>query len=297
VTEFSIVTPIKGTKEEQKIISKTLPFYYSVGPSEVILSVDDPPEDEGVISEIKSIIENHHAQEITRILKVKVGGEGWNDQQMKARYTGFLKAEYDRILQVDVDLIINKNVLKAVELVGKNNVGLASCSRLPLPKNFLNFYRLFARIAMHYLRESRFAGLYAVWKPFWLEVEPKEVAKKYTKIKAKVRDGKPVTIADFYAPGDDTHLNDLMAKKYRCVYLKDIGGLVLADEWENRPFIQYCKGVYFASLGRRMLPTLAKTIIRAHPYYFCGYLHGRGVKGDSQFSFSWHHKAEGGANA
>jgi hypothetical protein len=70
--KFSIVIPIKGTVEELKLISRTLPSYYTVKPSEVVLSIDHPPEDGRVIPKIESIMKSNHAEKLTRILKIKV---------------------------------------------------------------------------------------------------------------------------------------------------------------------------------------------------------------------------------
>jgi len=301
--KFSIVIPIKGTTDELKLIPRTLPSYYAVKPSELVISIDDPPEDERIIPKIESIMKSHHAEELTRILKIKVGDGRWNDQQMKARHTGFLKAKYNRILTGDIDLVINKNVLKTIRLVGKNNVGLVSCSKLRVPHDFLSLYRLFSdtlltKVVHHFTRHfgaTSFAGLYTVWKPYWIEVEPVELAKKFVKLKAKVRDGKPVDMVDFYGAGDDTYLRDLMIEKYRCVYLRDIGGMVLTDPWEERPIIQYGKGVYFAGQGRKLVVSLGRAIIRVQPYYFCGYIHGRRIKDAEKVEFAWSHTMKGGA--
>jgi hypothetical protein len=283
--EFSIVIPIKGTSEELKFIDKTLPSYYAVNPSELVISIDDPPEEKAIMPKIKAVAKSCRAEEKTRILNIKIGNNGWNDQQMKARYTGFLNAKYDRILTGDIDLVINKNVLKAVKLVGKDGIGLVSCSKLRVPHDFLSFYRMFGEMVLKKVAHrfpnfgaTSFTGLYAVWKPYWLDVLTIDVAKKFTKLKSKVRQGLPVTVSDFYGSGDDTFLRDLMVKKYKCVYLTDVGATVLTDPWEDRPIIQYGKGVYFASMGRKMIISVGRAIVRAQPYYIVGYLHGRKIK-------------------
>jgi|GEM_PF-2386634 len=281
-TEFSVVIPIKGTKEETKMISRTLPSYYSINPAEVVLVVDDPPEDSRIIPLIQKIAEKCDAKKITRIIRVPKGG--WGDQQMKARRTGFLHAKYNRILTGDIDLIINRNVLKAIEKVG-NGIGLVSCQKFRMPRNILSLYRLFTETMLRILSNvikrkvgaTSFTGLYAFWKPYWLEVEPLSLSKKFVKLKAKIREGKPVEISDFYGAGDDTFLRDLMVKKYKCVYLKDIGAIVLSDPWEDRPIIQYGKGVYFAKRGRSLIVSLARSIIRAQPYYLIGHVHARKI--------------------
>lgn len=301
--KFSVVIPVKGTSDEVKVMPRTLPSYYAVKPHELIISIDNPPEDERIIPLIEEIAENHNTTEITKIVKVKVGGEGWGDQQMKARYTGISNATFNRVLTGDIDLIINRNVYKALKLVGKNNVGLASCSKFRIPHDFLSFYRLFSdsfiKTVIHHFKKTfgatTFTGLYAFWKSFWEDVMPIEKAKSFVKFKAKVRKGESVNISDFFCKGDDTFLKDLMIEKYKCIYLEDIGGLVLTDPWENRPIVQYGKGVYFANQGRGLVVSLARALMRGQPYYFCGYLHGRKIKDISGFQFAWTHKIKGGA--
>ena len=284
--EFSVVIPIRGTEEELQLIPKTLPSYYAIQPSEVVLSVDEPTEDSRIVPMIKAVMQRCGAEGITRILRIKKGGVGWGDQQTKARRTGFLEAKYNKVLTGDIDLIINRNVLKAIELVGQNNIGLVSCSKFRVPHDFLSIIRLFGdtflKQVIHRFEKqfgaTTFTGLYSFWKPFWMEVEPIEKAKKFVKLKAKVRDGKPVDTSDLYGAGEDTFLRDSMCEKYECRYLKEIGGLVLTDPWEDRPIIQYGKGAYFAGQGRGLLVSLGRAIIRVQPYYMCGYLHARRMK-------------------
>jgi len=114
-------------------------------------------------------------------------------------------------------------------------------------------------------------------------------------LKAKIREGKLVEASDFYGAGDDTFLRDQMIKKYKCIYLKEIGAAVLSDPWEDRPIIQYGKGVYFAQKGRSLLVSLARAIVRAQPYYLCGYIHARRIKDASKYVFPLAHKIKGGA--
>jgi len=77
---------------------------------------------------------------------------------MKARRTGFLNAKYDRILTGDIDLIINRNVLKAVEKVGN----VLSLYRL-ITETML---RIFSNVIKRKMGATSFTGLYAFWKPY-----------------------------------------------------------------------------------------------------------------------------------
>jgi hypothetical protein len=295
--KFSIVIPIAGTKREAELIPLTLPSFYSVNPSEMIIAIDSPPRCE----EARTVLEKTVCEcdgKNTRILDVEIGG--WADQQVKARRMGFQAAKYERILTADIDLlIVNKNaVLKAVNMVG-NGVGLVSCSKFRFPHDFLSFTRLCSSEILRRLSVIRkrmnataFTGLYAFYRPYLEEVESLERVKKFQKLKEKVRNNQSLALADFFGAGDDTLLRDEMKQKYRVVYLKEIGAFVLTDYWEDRPMVQYGKGIYFAVRGRKTLTALGRAFIRLQPYYFAGHLYGEKLvkRGLVQKKFLWEMK-------
>lgn len=282
--EFSVVIPVKN---EVDLIPRTLPSYIALRPRELIIGIDKPASKE-LMEAIRRVSRRYEAEGIIRVIQVPKGG--WGDQQMKVRRTGFLKARSNRILTGDIDLIVNRNVLKAIALVGKNSVGMASCSKLRLPHTLLGIYRLFgefflkvylhriANLAGKSMAATGFTGLYAIYKPYWLDAEPIEEAKKYSMVKRKIRQGRQLTLADFMLTGEDSFLRDHMIKKYKAVYLPDIGASVLSDPLEDQPIIQYTKGIYFAMAGRNMLATLGRTFFRMQPYYLVGYIYGKRLK-------------------
>jgi len=270
----------------------TLPSFYSVNPSEMIIAIDNPPKCEQARTVLEKIVREYD-EENTRILDVEIGG--WADQQVKARRMGFQTAKYDRILTADIDLVINKNVLKAVNLVG-NGVGLVSCSKFRLPHDFLSFTRICSTEMLRRLSTVRkrmnataFTGLYCFYRPYLEQVESLERVKKFQKLKEKVRNNQPLELADFFGSGDDTLLRDEMKQKYKVVYLTEVGAFVLTDYWEDRPMVQYGKGVYFAVRGRKMLTALGRALIRLQPYYFAGHLYGKRLvkRGLVQKKFLW----------
>jgi len=282
--KFSVVVPVR---DEVDMIPRTLPSYLALMPDELILCMDKPtPED--MLEVIEKVSKQCNAENMVKVLQVPKGG--WGDQQMKVRRTGFLEARNNRILTGDIDLIVNRNVLKAIALVGKNNVGMASCSKLRHPYNPLGIYRLFgefflkvylhrvANLAGKSIAATAFTGLYAIYKPYWLDAEPLKEAKEYSMVKRKIRDGNQLTLADFIQTGEDGFLRDHMIKKYKVVYLPDIGASVLSAPLEDRPIIQYTKGMYLAMVGRNWLTTLGRTFFRMQPYYLVGYLYGKRLK-------------------
>jgi len=274
--EFSVVIPIK---DEADFIPLSLPSYLALNPKEVILAIDAPIPKK-VKEAVDRVVERLGAENKVKVLSIPVGG--WADQQIKARRLGFRKAECNRILTGDIDLIVNRNTLKAVNLVGKDDVGLVSVSKFRLPHGLLSFARLFSSTTLRLLSNIRkrfgattFTGLYAFWKPYWEEVEPLEKAKRFQKIKVKVREKRALSLEDFFGAGGDTLLRDEMIQKHKVVYLQDIGAFVLTDPWEDRPMVQYGKGIYFAVRGRSTSVALGRAFLRIQPYYFVGHLYGK----------------------
>jgi len=285
---FSVVIPVK---DEVDLIPRTLPSYYAVRPSEVLLCTDKPCPAE-VRSTVMQVAEACGAHQITRIIEVEKDVE-WKYHQAHVRRTGFDRANYHRILTGDIDLIINRNVLKAVGLVGENNIGLVSVSKFQYPNTLLRLLRLVGvGILLKYIHHlaqlyrgrgietTTFTGLYSIWKPYWLDREPQEELKKLKSSKTPLRRGEKQWVGwdsnmILSAGEEDTFLRDHVREKHKVVYLPDIGGLVLTDPWEDRPVVQYRRGIYFCLRGRNLIGALTRTIFRLQPFYLCGHLYGR----------------------
>ena len=285
MVEFSIVCPIK---DEVDLIPRTLPSFYAVNPSEVVLCLDKPAP-KHVIGVIEKVAEACKAGDMTRIIEVERNPE-YAYHQAWVRRKGFMEAKHCRILTTDIDLVINRNVLKAVEMVGNDDIGLVSLNKFRYPNSLIRFLRLLGtgilQKYVHFFAEAyrgrgiaatTFTGLYAVWKDHWLDSEPQEELKKLKSSKTPLRRGeKVVWDSDIVrATGEDTFLRDRMEEKHKVVYLPDIGGFVLTDPMEDLPVVQFKKGIYFCLSGRNLLGALARTVFRLQPHYLCGHLYGR----------------------
>ena len=285
--EFSVVVPVK---DEVHLIPRTLPSYYAVNPSEVIICTDKPAPEE-VLTLVRQIAHSHCAEQVTRTIEVGKDPE-WKYHQAHVRRTGFRKAKYDRVLTGDIDLLINRNVLKALRLVGENNIGLASCAKFFRPSSFSDLYKLMGTgIINQYIRKlaelyrgrhiakAGFTGLYAMWRPFWLDTESEEDAKKIGNVKQKLRHSSLQEIramTDLY--GEDVYLRNCMMRKHEVVCLRDIGAVALRNPMERHPHMQWLRGFYSAVRGSTWPGTLAKTFVRAEPYYLKGYIDGTRMK-------------------
>ena len=275
--KFSVVIPVK---EEVGLIRQTLWSYYAVEPSEVLICTDKPCP-KSVRKVVNKIAERSHMKDITRIVEVERSPE-WRFHQAHVRRTGFKKAKYHRILNVDIDLVINRNVLKAVKLVGKNNVGLVSCSKFYYPKSLVDLWQIgaitFLRKFVHtmldpFIETTMFTGLYALWRPYWLDSEPEEKIKKLVNPKQLYCGEYAGEVpADVNPTGEDTHLKDCMLEKHRCIYLHDVGAIILRDVYEDVPYVQFMKGQYFRRRGCSLLVVIGRAFLRGQPHYLRGFL-------------------------
>ena len=260
--DFSIVVPVK---DEVDLIPTTLPSYYAVNPSEVIICTDKPTPRK-VRQVVQKVAAAWDAMDITRIVEVERDPE-YRYHQAWVRRTGFRKAKYDRILTVDADLVINKKVLKAVELVGKDNIGLVSCSKKYPYKGIQKIWRMITQKIVNLVYPIRFTGLYAIWRPYWLDSEDKGI--KRLRSPKKIMDGSFEEVVF----GEDVYLHNCLIKKHKGVYLRDVGAVCLTADAQDKPYVQFQSGRYFASRNYNIFQILAKSILYLRFHVMLGWLY------------------------
>lgn len=183
------------------------------------------------------------------------------------RRKGFLEAENDVILTSDDDLLLNGNCHIAVSKVG-DGVGLCSMSKYWRPQSIAGFYRSMAQITASRVWPGRFTGLYAIYRPHWLETNDLETAKNIWSVKrGKIRyRGASV--------GEDTWLcNRMIDSPFRCVYRPEIGGWDYGIPYNLIPSVQFEKGRWFASLGFGFPRMIIKAYVYLKPHVIRGWLH------------------------
>ncbi len=279
--KFSIVVPVK---DEISLLKRTLPSYYSVEPNEVLICTDKP-----VLKKIKktvnAIAELYRAGHFTKIVEIEKDPE-WFYHQAHVRREGFHKAKYNKILTVDIDLLINKNVHKALDIVGINNVGLISLKKFKKPRDILSFwsciwttlywnlYKLFGS-----LKSSQgFTGLYAIWRPYWLKSEPEEDVKRLVNPKqlftGEIQDLKNASAIT----GEDSFLRYCMMKEFKVRHLDDIGAVDLGLPPISLPYLLFRRGQDVAKYGGSFIKCIVRSLLTAQPLYLMGYLHERRKK-------------------
>lgn len=257
--EYSVVMPIRN---EAYLLNATLASCYRLRPSEVILCFDNPPDK--VAFDVAKKIAMRFGDIPTVFLKVSRNPE-YKFHQAWVRRSGFLAAKYDRILTVDSDLMVNKQIMGAVRMVGLDRIGLVSCLRIGAVRGPLDVWRGFTYFTLRQLRPV-FTGLYAIWRPYWLETEDKGIRRLMSP-----RDYHRSLIPGII--GEDTYLYLCMRRKYRCVFLRNLGGICLERDIEQLPDHQFEWGRLYAKSAANPFEVLIAAIIFAQPHLIRGYLH------------------------
>lgn len=273
--QFSLVVPVGN---EAELLRRALPSWYRCGASEIVLCFDKPSPKRCIA--IAEYVASKNRNVATRLLEVTYN-PSFLFHQAWVRRCGFRTATYDVIVTCDVDDILTRNVQKAASLVGSNGVGLASCSKFYYP---IGLRRLWRAIGVQLirlqkrikqggrLRHDLFTGVYAFYRPFWLETE--RGIEKLPNPKNEV--------AGAVTMGEDTHLRNSMVRKYKAVYLSDIGSICLRDQHEDDPHVQFQTGMWLMERGRRFRQVLLSSILLYRFRYLKGFLYERNQRARSR---------------
>ncbi len=262
MTDFSLVCPVY---KEGNMITNPLLSFYGLHPSELILCFDDPIPSEETYNSCREI-SRVHSKIPTKFLKVRRNPE-YKYHQAWVRRRGFMEAKYDRILTTDADLVVNSNVLKAVKMVGKENIGLVSCSKRYPSNGIRKVWLMITQKIVNLVYPVRFTGLYAIWRPYWLDSEDEGIKNlRSPKKHYEAKDSEVVF-------GEDVYLRDCLVKKHRAVYLRDVGAVCLTPDAADKQYVQFQSGRYFASKHYNIFQMLAKSILYLRFHVILGWLY------------------------
>ncbi len=276
IPEFSVVVPVSDNDVD--LVPRTLPKWLGIPAGEIILCVDRPAKQ--VLTD--AIRESSNRDIRLRVIEVPKNS-GWMFHQAFVRRTGFRAARFEKILTGDIDVMVNGNVLRAVQLVGRNNIGVANLQKQMGSSRFDVLQNSSRRIIRLLKKEAYFTGLYALYRPFWLDTENEEEAKK---VPHPLSHGALEMDDEFFVSlasereatpppylGDDTMLKRAMLKKHRVVSLPQIGGVELRTETDNRPAFQARQAVRLFRDGRSLAYITAKSILYARRALLQAYAH------------------------
>jgi len=244
--KFSIVCPIK---DEVNLIQKTLPSFYAIGPSEVILCLDKPAQKQ-VVEIIKKVAKICNAENITRIIEVEKNPE-YAFHQAWVRRKGFLAAKNDLILTTDIDIIINPRIKEHFNLI-KDDIKLISFSKFSYP---ITVRTAMAWLIQKFYYHESFTGLYVFSKSAWLETEDFNSLKKIRR-------------------GEDTHLHECLIKKYRSMFISGIKNINIRPK-ESKQY-QFRMGWNRWRIRKTPLwRVILSTFLYFRPQMLSGYLKAR----------------------
>jgi len=250
MVEFTIVTLIKN---EDHLISRTLPSFYKLNPSEVVLCFDSPaPED--TLEVARKVVKACGGEEITKIIEVERSSE-YAFHQANLRRTGFKKATHNIILTGDIDLILDPRIRNYLHLIS-GKIGLVSFNKVGYPPTFrLALANLIAKLYKLKGRQG-FTGLYAFSRKAWIETEDAEHLKKDL------------------TRGEDTHLHHYLTRKYESRFVIGLHNYCLRPT-ESRQY-QIMQGANTWTTRKTPLwRFLISTVLYVHPYALIGYLQAR----------------------
>jgi hypothetical protein len=247
---FSIVISI--AEWDAGLVPKTLPSWLSLGSADVVLCVDAPAS-EKLLDAIGRVVGKDNG---VRVLQIPEN-PAWRFRHAFTRREGFRAAKFDKVLTGDIDIIVNKSCLRAVELVGNNGVGLVSLSKRrgggTLGEVARNSSKRLSRLVR---KRTFFTGLYAMYRPYWLDSEDEE---QLMKIEHPHVQELPQNEAVYL--GEDVILRDAMTARHKIIYLPEVGGTDLRISLEDRAPIQARTGTRYYRDGKPMGYVLAQSIM------------------------------------
>ncbi len=263
---FSVVIPVK---DEVDFLSTCLSSCRKLAPGEIVVATDKPAD-----PRVRLVVKGATN---TRILEVEENRR-YLFHQAWVKRKAFREAKYDKILVVDVDQSLTKKCLKAIEIVGKNDIAICSLSKMFYARGFVRLIRsvLVFLWVKSYPRPST-TGLYALYRPYWLGAESEDSLQRVKN--PKFVSGREVSY------GEDTHMFDLVKRRYRIIALKGIGCFCLSDQIEDIPYIQFETGRHYSDSGWNFITTLRWSLTHMRPFLLKGYVYQQGLfNGSTHYS-------------
>jgi len=263
-TQFSVVIPVAD--RDSDLVPRTLPSWLTLGADDVVIATDMPASRE-LREVVTHVARAYGAAESLRIVEVPRSDE-YRFHQAFVRRSGFIAAKHDAILTGDIDLIVKKEAARVAAEVGTGGVGLVSISKIGKVTGIGGALRTVSFMLMQKLSPPRFTGLYAVWRPFWLETEDVGVR--------NIRDPRVEGYheAGLGILGEDTYLYVCMKRKYACLHDNSISAIDVKGFVEDLPRLQYEWGRALAETSNLGMVSIA-SILLVYPNLLRGFMHQR----------------------
>jgi glycosyltransferase involved in cell wall biosynthesis len=245
---FSVVIPV--SKWDCELASRTLLSWLKLPTDDILLCVDD---------QVQPSLIGDTVNGDPRVRYVFVGVSPWKFRQAYVRRQGFKSAKHDVILTGDADVVPNLNVLRAVELAGEDGVGVVNVQMDMKGKHWRNFWR---GVVRHLNHTAFHTGLYALYRPYWIETEDEESA-------SVVPDPRTSNLAmvEYHGRtnngilGEDVMVFEAMLDRYKTTSLPIVGGTEVREESNMKSSVQMKLAIRYIQSGRRMRSVLLAALL------------------------------------
>ena len=221
---FSIVMCFRDTPKEREFAQRSIPSAIRLGPSEFVIGIDEPVRDD-LPGHITGICEKNGFENV-RLIRVP-NTRDWNLQLAHAYWECYLACKHDRILVLDTDNILEREVMLGYDAVGTDGIAVVSFTKKLLtrtPGDYMRnvLYRLRVRRS-----DDVFSGIYWIYKPYYF-VNVKRDA--FQKINNKI-DGYMIAAI-------------MRQKTHKIVMRKEIGVSCMDYQNEDYPWHQFARGIW-----------------------------------------------------
>jgi len=122
------------------------------------------------------------------------------------------------------------------------------------------------------LKRTFFTGLYALWRPYWLDSEPEEEIKKFIGVKQIWRGTHTWRNYKEKPRGEDSFLKECLQKKHRRIYISDVGAIILRENPDYLRYLYYTYGQHAGLNGGKLRNAISYTLRYRRTDYLKGYL-------------------------
>lgn len=245
--DFSVLVDI--AEKDVGLVPRVLPSWLALGAADVVLAVDEPAS-----GALRVAIEAASGgNPAVRILEVPED-RSWGFRMALVRRRGLKAARFDRILTGDIDIVVNSQCLKALRIVGEDDVGMACLEKRRGGGTVGEVVRNVSKKVVKVVRRRPFfTGLYALYRPYWLDSEVEEEA---------------MSVPSPYAGGqeflgEDVMMRNAVRRRHKVVYLPVVGGTDVTISFEDRPSIQRKLGARYFTEGVGLAYVLTRSLMYA----------------------------------
>lgn len=233
---FTIILPIKGTKNELKYMSKTIPSAIKLNPNEILFGLDCPLN-HNLITKINELMSKNNYSKF-RVIPIEKD-DTWGFHLSNVIWKLYDESKNDIILTSNIDSIFRKEVMLGLDMMGKNNVAKVTFTI----KLYINSIGDLVRYAFyrHRVKHTDYVptGVFWIYRPYIFDM---------------------INLSEFkkILNGFDTYLCKTVLSKdndYKIITRKEVGVTAMTHENTDLDWRQFQSGVWLGANEKNWLET------------------------------------------